>query len=141
MYKMSERSMNRLKGINPDLILLVQESIKVTPMDFGIPRLGGMRTMEEQKVLFAKGASKADGERRLSYHQSGNAFDFYAYVDRRASWEEHHLSLLYGVFNTVALQLIKEKKVSFTEIVWGGTFSSGCFSGWDMGHIQVATCN
>lgn len=118
-------------GIHPDLINIIHRAILITPIDFGIPEHGGKRTAKQQLKLFIKKASKCDGVKLLSEHQSGKAFDFYAYVDGHASWDSVHLAILYGVFNTVA----KELNI---ELVWGGTFGSTIFHGWDGGHIEIA---
>ena len=49
MFRLSTRSMSRLEGINPDLITVVTEAIKLTKVDFGVTC--GMRTVEEQHKL------------------------------------------------------------------------------------------
>ena len=85
IYKLSKRSESRLEGINPILIAIVKEAIKESPFDFGIPNYGGLRTAEDQKDLFDRKLSKCDGYKNKSYHQTGKAFDIYAYVDGKAS--------------------------------------------------------
>lgn len=77
MYKLSKRSLDRLKGIEPLLIAIATDSIRESPFDFGIPENGGFRTAQQQKILFDKGYSKADGYLKKSYHQTGLAFDIY----------------------------------------------------------------
>ena len=91
MYQLSSRSRNNLAGVNPLLIDIIEEAIKDSPFDFGIPSSGGHRTADEQNDLYKKGKSKCDGYNKISYHQSGNAFDIYAYVDGKASWKLEHL--------------------------------------------------
>ena len=51
MYKLSNRSLNNLEGVEPILIEIIIESIKNSPFDFGIPSSGGMRTPEEQYLM------------------------------------------------------------------------------------------
>ena len=130
MFKLSKNSKRTIEKIHPDLQLLLNTAIKLTPLDFGIPSDGGLRTKERQLKLFRSGVSKCDGSDKKSKHQTGNAVDFYAYIHGKASWEAHHLDILYGVFQTVAKQL--EIKIK-----WGGTFGSNDFNGWDKGHLEL----
>lgn len=135
-YKFSSKSSERMKGIHPDLIVIFTEAIKNSPIDFGIPKLGGMRTSEEQLALYMDEKSKCDGVNSISNHQKGKALDFYAYVDGAASWKKHHLSMVASVIMTTAKRLHKEGKISH-EVYWGGQFGSSDFSGWDMPHIEL----
>ena len=80
-FKLSKRSLSRLEGVNSDLGDIVKKAIKITTVDFGVVQ--GLRTIEEQKALVAKGASKT----MKSKHLDGLAVDLMAYVDNRASWE------------------------------------------------------
>lgn len=127
MYKLSTRSRSRLDGINPILIAIVEEAIKYSPFDFGIPQSGGLRTSEDQNKLFNQGVSKCDGYNKKSYHQSGNAFDIYAYVDGRASWESKHLKPIADHILQVA------KECYNVNLTWGGNWVN--FK--DMPHFQV----
>lgn len=108
-YKLSQKSKERIKDINPILRSIIEDGIKNSPYDFGIPRDGGFRTAQRQKELYAKGRTTAqlkakgitDVEGRpdkakitwtlKSYHMTGNAFDIYAYVDGKASWDLKYL--------------------------------------------------
>lgn len=127
MYALSQRSLNRLKGVNPKLIAILEDGIKDSPIDFGIPREGGRRSAEDQHVLFLKGASKCDGYNKKSYHQSGNAFDIYLYVDGKASWDIAGLT-------AVAEHLIEVAKTRHNvDLGWGGNWKS-----WkDYPHFEI----
>lgn len=128
MYKLSKRSYERLNGVDAILIAIVTEAIKESPYDFGIPKSGGLRTAEEQYILYKKGRSKADGFKKKSYHQSGKAFDIFAYVDGQASWEKEHLK-------PIALHIIKVAKEQFDiKLEWGGFWNT--FK--DMPHFQIS---
>ena len=126
-----------MKGVNVELTTVFNEAIKNSPIDFGVPGLGGLRTADQQSKLFKAGKSKCDGVEKRSYHQSGNALDFYAYVDGKASWKIHHLSMVASVIMTTAKRLKKEGKISI-DLYWGGQFGSSDFNGWDMPHIEIA---
>ena len=108
MYRFSKRSKERIKDINPILIKILEEAIKTSPYDFGIPRDGGFRTYRRQEELYARGRTteqliekgivgiegRPDKSRITwtlkSLHMTGNAFDIYAYVDG-ASWDMKYL--------------------------------------------------
>ena len=138
MFVLSITSRTRMMDVNPDLINITNLAIKLTVIDFGIPADGGVRTAERQKELFDKGVSNADGVINLSNHQSGDALDFYAYVDGKASWQSHHLAM-------VAAAHLQAASMLGIKINWGGfwqrkipKFKNGIPYGWDMAHIELA---
>lgn len=118
MYKLSQTSFNRLKGINPVLIEIVQKAIETSPLDFGIPADGGLRTAQRQNELFKAKKSKLDGYIKIGNHQKGKAFDIYAYVDGKASWDKKHLT-------TIAHHILNVAKTEFNvNLIWGGNFKT-----------------
>jgi peptidoglycan L-alanyl-D-glutamate endopeptidase CwlK len=135
-FAFSKKSVERMKGVNPQLIIIFNEAIKNSPIDWGVPNDGGIRTAIRQNELFADGNSKCDGYDNLSNHQSGNALDFYAYVNGKASWEKHHLAMVAGVIMSTATRLRKANKINI-ELKWGGSFGSNDFNGWDQCHFEV----
>ena len=68
-----------------------------------------------------------DGYIKKSYHQTGRAFDIYAYVDGKASWNKEHLT-------AIARHI---QKVAFNKyginLKWGGDWKS--FK--DYPHFQI----
>ena len=93
-YRLSKRSRGRIDGIEDILITIVEEAISDSPFDFGIPKLGGMRTDEQQKEMYAQGRTKPGRKVTWtlnSYHKTGKAFDIYAYVNGGASWDRKYL--------------------------------------------------
>lgn len=133
MYKLSKRSRSRLEGVKPILIEIVEEAIKESPYDFGIPSFGGRRTSEEQHYLFNKGVSKCDGYEKLSNHQPkegeelGEAFDIYAYVDGKATWKHEY-------YKPIAEHIMTVAKEKFgVELEWGGNWKSFV----DLPHFQL----
>jgi len=141
-HQFSSKSVERMKGVHPDLITIFTEAIKNSPIDFGIPESGGVRTQGEQNILFQKGVSKCDGFNDISNHQIpagdsyGLALDFYAYINGRASWNKVHLAMVASCIITTAKRLNKEGKIDI-ELTWGAEFGSDNFHGWDMPHIQI----
>ena len=80
-FKLSDRSLAKLEGVDERLIAVVKYAIAVTKVDFGV--VCGLRTIEEQRELVAKGASQTMN----SKHIGGNAVDLMAYIGSRGSWE------------------------------------------------------
>jgi peptidoglycan L-alanyl-D-glutamate endopeptidase CwlK len=54
--KLSQKSIDRLRGVHPDLIAVVKQAIEITTQDFSV--LCGVRTAEEQAELYAQGRTK-----------------------------------------------------------------------------------
>lgn len=126
MFHFSQKSKDRMAGVHPDLIKVAERALEITRIDFGIPEHGGKRTAEEQNKLFLIGASKADGFNNKSNHQSGNALDFYAYVDGKATWDTGYMALVACAFFQAASEL-------GIRIEYGGLWKS--FQ--DLPHIQL----
>ena len=135
-YTFSSKSIERMEDVDIELQIVFTEAIKVSPIDFGIPGDGGLRTAECQNELFNTGSSKCDGYENKSNHQTGNALDFYAYVGGAASWDKAHLSMVAGVIMATAAKLKNEGRITI-DLVWGGTFGSNTLNGWDMPHFEV----
>ncbi len=126
MYELSNRSRERLQGVNPKLIEVIDLALTISVIDFGIPQHGGLRSAEVQKELFDKGLSKCDGINNKSYHQSGNAFDVYAYVDGKASWDRYHLT-------QVAAAILQATAMLGYAVEWAGLWKS-----WqDYPHFEI----
>ena len=56
MFTLSKKSMDKLKGVHPDMVKVVERAIQLTKQDFMV--LEGVRTPERQKELFAQGRTK-----------------------------------------------------------------------------------
>ena len=115
MFKLGKRSIERLQGVHPDLVRVVERAIDLTPVDFTV--LEGLRSPERQQTLVASGASQTLNSR----HITGHAVDLGAWVDNQVdwSWPLYH-------------QIANAMKAAATElgipIVWGGdwkTFKDG----------------
>jgi len=126
MYKLSESSRARLSGVDPRIFEIIDLALKITLIDFGIPQDAGLRTAERQKELFDKGVSKCDGYNNLSAHQSGLAFDVYAYTNGKASWDTKELL-------TVATAILQAASQLGYSLEYGGNYKSFI----DMPHFQL----
>lgn len=80
-FQLSQRSLDKLEGVDEQLIAVVKYAITVTKIDFGVTC--GLRTIEEQRELVANRASKTMN----SKHIGGHAVDLMAYIGSRGSWE------------------------------------------------------
>ena len=127
-YKLSNRSKSRLEGIDTILIDIVIEAIKDSPYDFGIPQYGGLRTQPDQYSLYQRGASKCDGTIKKSYHQTGKAFDIYAYVDGKATWDEKYYKPIADHIRSVARDKFR------VNLIWGGNWTTFV----DLPHFQIS---
>ena len=125
-FQLSNNSMMNLAGVDSRLIDIADVAIRLSPIDFGIPSTGGLRTTEDQAKLFEEGVSKADGVNNKSYHQTGKALDVYAYVDGKASWDKLHLA-------TIAAAMLQASSQLGYELKWGGLWKS-----WqDYPHFEI----
>lgn len=129
MARFSSRSLAALKGIHPDLILVMTTAIKDTPVDFTIT--DGVRTTAQQLALYAKGRTKpggivtnADGVRNKSNHQIkadgyGHAVDLYPYVNGGLDFNDkaNHLP-------AIAAHILATAKCLGIAVTWGGNFKS-----------------
>jgi peptidoglycan LD-endopeptidase CwlK len=75
---LSKLSRDRLQGVHPDLVRVVERAIQITTQDFRVQE--GLRTRERQAVLVARGASRTMYSRYLT----GHAVD-------RAGWRRDQL--------------------------------------------------
>jgi len=117
-YTLSGRSLDKLEGVNEDLVNVVKRAIELTKIDFGV--IYGMRTLEEQKKLFDAGKSQT----MKSKHLTGDAVDLMAYVDGKASWE---LNLYDDLADAMKWAATEEGVV----VRWGAAWHIDDISTWD----------
>jgi len=99
-FKLSERSLNNLVGVDERLVKVVKRAIEITKVDFGV--IEGVRTPEKQLEYFNKGASQiAVG----GTHVQGKAVDLMAYIGPRASWELNLYDDIADAMKTAAIEL------------------------------------
>ena len=109
-------SEKRLKGVHPDLVRVVRRTAK----DWKDPETGwiitcGTRTIEEQKVLKAKGASKTLRSRHIpAANGYSHAVDFAMTIKGVPRWD---WGLYSGPLATAVKAAARAEKVP---IEWGG---------------------
>lgn len=117
-FKLSKRSLSRLDGVDERMVRVVNTAITVSKIDFGV--ICGLRTIEEQRELVAKGASKT----MKSKHIDGLAVDLMAYVGGRASWE---LNLYDDIADAMKIAAEEED----VQLRWGAAWHINDLREWD----------
>jgi peptidoglycan L-alanyl-D-glutamate endopeptidase CwlK len=87
MFKLSQKSLSRLQGVDQRLVKIVHDAIKITTVDFAVGE--GLRSLERQKFLIKIGKSKIKNPNN-SKHVKGLAVDLYAYINGDISWNEFY---------------------------------------------------
>tara|TARA_R110000737_G_scaffold138703_1_gene169633 strand:+ start:12 stop:467 length:456 start_codon:yes stop_codon:yes gene_type:complete len=123
-YKLGKGSLSKLEGIDERMIAVVKYAINVTKQDFSV--ICGMRTIEEQKVLVAKGASQT----MKSKHIDGLAVDLMAYVDG-GRWE-------LNLYDEIADAMAEGAREVDVPIVWGAAWSVPNISQYNEGNMEDA---
>lgn len=106
-YVLGARSLDRLAGVHPDLVRVVQRAITLTPVDFTV--LEGLRTIERQRQLVKAGASQTMNSR----HLTGHAVDLGAYVAGAVRWD-------WPLYHRIAAAVKEAAKLEGVPIEWGG---------------------
>jgi peptidoglycan L-alanyl-D-glutamate endopeptidase CwlK len=108
-YKLGTRSLQNLSGVHPDLVAVVKRAIQITPQDFTV--IEGVRNIERQRQLVAKGASKTMNSR----HITGHAVDM---VPWPVDWNDLER------FKVVSEAMKDAAEELNIPIVWGGDWKS-----------------
>ena len=111
MSILSRRSRDRLVGVHPALVAVVEAAIARTPIDFMVTE--GLRTRERQAALVKAGASRT----MVSRHLSGHAVDVCALIDDKVRWDWPLYPRIAGAFKAAALEL-------GIPLIWGGDWPS-----------------
>ena len=117
-FKLSRRSLDRLEGVDERLVSVVKMAITLTKTDFGV--IQGMRTIEQQKELVAKGASQT----MKSKHLDGLAVDLMAYINGRGSWE-------LNLYDDLADAMGEAAGIVGCCIRWGAAWHIDSIADWD----------
>ena len=117
-FRLSQRSLSRLEGVDPRLVAVVHHAIAITEVDFGV--ICGLRTVEEQKELVAKGASQT----MASKHLDGRAVDLLAYIGSRGSWE-------LNLYDEIAEAMRRGARAVGVGLRWGAAWHIADIRDWD----------
>jgi peptidoglycan L-alanyl-D-glutamate endopeptidase CwlK len=116
-FELSQRSLERLEGVEDSLVLVVKRAIQLTKVDFGVSE--GLRSVPRQMELVARGASKT----MKSKHIDGLAVDLVAYISGRVSWE-------LNLYDDIADAMAAAAKEHGVTIRWGGAWHIDDIGTW-----------
>lgn len=120
-WVLSQRSLDRLKGVDTRLVSVVKRAIQISKYDFMV--VEGMRTIEKQREYFNSGASKTMN----SYHLKGKAVDLAPLENGAIDWNNTNKQ-----FNSVADAMLQAAKELNVKLTWGGNWKMV-----DMPHFQI----
>ena len=118
----SKRSEDNLIGVDDRLVAVVRLALRLSATDFTV--VEGLRTVETQKKLVAKGASKTMNSR----HLIGQAVDLYPYYDGRVQ-----VTAPPAKYREIAQAMKQAASELGVRITWGGDWKSFV----DMPHYQI----
>lgn len=110
-YELSKRSKDRLSGVHPDLVRVVEKALSISDLDFTV--LEGVRSMAQQERLVKVGASQTLHSR----HITGHAVDLGACVAGQVRWD-------WPLYHKIADAMKKAAAECNVPIEWGGDWVS-----------------
>ena len=123
-FRLSQRSLDRLSGVKPQLVAVVRRAIELTTVDFGVTE--GLRTIETQRRYVDTGKSQTMD----SKHLTGDAVDLVAYIDGQVSWE---LNVYDNIADAVKQAAIEQD----VGLRWGAAWNIPDIRKWD-GSMEAA---
>lgn len=108
---MTKRDYERLKGVNPDLVRVVELAATISPVAFIVTE--GLRTLERQKKLYRKGASKT----LRSRHLTGHAVDLAATIGGKVRWD-------WPLYDKIARAVKDAADKLDVPVEWGGDWKN-----------------
>lgn len=114
-YEFGLRSRQRLSGVNPKLVQVMDKAISLSKQDFSV--IEGIRSLDRQKVLVREGKSQT----LKSKHITGNAVDVVSYP---VSWE-------WEAFYPIADAVIAAAKECDVHMRWGGNWQVKDLREWE----------
>jgi len=110
-FKLSQKSLDRMSGVHPDLVAVVKRAIEITEVDFAV--LEGVRSVARQEQLIKAGASQT----MKSRHLTGHAVDLGAYVNGSVRWD-------WPLYDKIALAMKAAAIELQVSLEWGGSWKS-----------------
>lgn len=121
-WELSQRSLDRLSGVDDGLQMVVKRAIQISEYDFMV--VEGLRTKETQAEYVKKGVSKTMNSR----HLIGKAVDLAPLENGAIDWANSK-----GQFDAVAKAMLQAAKELGIKVEWGGTWKTLV----DKPHYQV----
>lgn len=110
-FSFSERSINNMKGVHPDLRSVFHAAITLTEVDFVITE--GLRSFSRQQELHDNGATKTMNSR----HLTGHAMDVVALVGGEVRWD-------WPLYEKIATAVKAAANLQQIDVEWGGDWTS-----------------
>ena len=114
-FKLSQRSLDRMKGVDERLVNVVKRAIEISEVDFIVTE--GLRTKERHAELLKAGATRTMN----SKHIVGKAVDLAAVVNGQVRWD-------WPLYSKLATAMKRAAEILNVKIEWGGdwvTFKDG----------------
>jgi len=121
-----------MSGVHPDMAKVVKRAIELTAIDFTV--LYGLRTVEEQRELYARGRTKPGAIvtwTMNSAHLRGHAVDLGVIIGHDYINGDTQEELQF--YNQVANAMLQAAAELDIPIVWGGVWKSNP----DSGHFEL----
>jgi peptidoglycan L-alanyl-D-glutamate endopeptidase CwlK len=119
MFKLGAKSLANLNGVHPVLVGVVKRAIEISVQDFSVH--DGLRTLAEQRALFARKATKTLNSKHLPQSDGlGHAVDLVPYINGQLRWE---WGPIYDI--AAAMRRAAEERSVAARIVWGGAWDAG----------------
>ena len=123
MFKLSQRSFQRLVGVHPNLVDTVKLAIKKSNTDFGV--IYGVRDLATQEKLFKSGKSQTMKSKHLIQEDGySHAVDLMAYDSGEPSWDIVD-------YDNIADAMKAAAKETGAKICWGAAWQIDDIAKWD----------
>ena len=123
MFKLSQRSFQRLVGVHPNLVDTVKLAIKKSNTDFGV--IYGVRDLATQEKLFKSGKSQTMKSKHLIQEDGySHAVDLMAYDSGEPSWDIVD-------YDNIADAMKAAAKETGAKICWGASWHIDDITKWD----------
>jgi peptidoglycan L-alanyl-D-glutamate endopeptidase CwlK len=117
-FVLSTLDETRLKGVHPDLVRVVRRAAATVPDVLRFRVVEGVRSVERQRTLVAKGASKTMNSRHIPGPNGyGHAVDLVVYDGQEVDWSWPVTQKLAAVVKAAA-------KAEGVPLEWGGDWKS-----------------
>ncbi len=115
-FALSVRDHQRLTGVHPDLVRVIERAAEESNMPFAV--LEGLRTVDRQKQLVAKGASQTMNSRHIKAANGfGHAVDLAPLIEGQVSWD-------WPLYRKLAAVVKAAAEAEGVPIEWGGDWAS-----------------
>lgn len=119
-FVFGKKSKENLKDVHPALVKIATRALELSPIDFRVSC--GVRTMQQQKAMVARGVSKTMKSKHLVQSDGyAHAIDIVALPNGVVSWDFSHYRTIAGCFKQAAEEIGTEAGVTCT---WGGDWAT-----------------